>query len=176
LDEVELHPYDPKAPALFEAEADRLAKLLPSGLLLAFHHIGSTAVPGLAAKPIIDIMALASSLSEARARLVHPLENAGYAFWAANPARDRLFFVKGLPPSAPRRTHHLHVVRSDAVLRRHLAFRDRLRADPAELNRYAALKRTLAARHASDRDAYTAAKASYIADVLEAIAGEASKP
>jgi GrpB-like predicted nucleotidyltransferase (UPF0157 family) len=61
-------------------EVDRKKARLPAGLALEFHHIGSTAVPGLAAKPIIDIMAATSSLSQIRAELVQPLEQVGYAF------------------------------------------------------------------------------------------------
>jgi GrpB-like predicted nucleotidyltransferase (UPF0157 family) len=82
---------------------------LPKELLLGIEHIGSTAVPGLSAKPIIDIAIAVRSLEEARATIVESLEALGYSHWRANPQRDRLFLVKGLPLSSPKRTHHVHV-------------------------------------------------------------------
>jgi GrpB-like predicted nucleotidyltransferase (UPF0157 family) len=132
MDEIEILAADPHWSSRFLSEAARLGAILPSELLGELHHIGSTAVPGLAAKPVIDIMVLTPSLAAARGAFVDPLEREGYAFWADNPATDRLFFVKGLPPSAPRRTHHVHVTDSLETLQRHLAFRDRLRRDPEE--------------------------------------------
>jgi GrpB-like predicted nucleotidyltransferase (UPF0157 family) len=166
LDKIKVVAADPLWPSRFQSEASRLVAVLPSNLIGQLHHIGSTAVPGLAAKPIIDIMILTPSLSAARAALVDPLQQEGYAFWADNPATDRLFFVKGLPPSTPRRTHHIHVIDCLQTLQRHLTFRDRLRNDPKERARYQALKLHLASKHAADRDAYTAAKADYINGVL----------
>lgn len=165
---MEIVGYDPRWPGSFTVEAERLRGMLPAGLALRIEHVGSTAVPGLAAKPVIDVMALVSSLAEARASAIAPLEAEGYAFWADNPDPERMFFVRGLPPSAPRRTHHLHLTESPTVLARHLAFRDALRASPADAGRYAALKRALAARHADDRDAYTRAKTAHIEAVLAA--------
>ncbi|MEI6162193.1 MAG: GrpB family protein, partial [Roseococcus sp.] len=107
-DEVELVAYDPAWPALYLAEATRLRAALTPGLILAMEHFGSTAIPGMPAKPIIDILIAVPSVEAARARAVLPLQALGYAFWAENPKRDRLFFVKGLPPSAPRRPHPVH--------------------------------------------------------------------
>ena len=70
--------------------------VLPPGTVLTIEHFGSTAIPGMSAKPIIDILITVSSVQGARAAAVEPLESVGYAFWADNPRRDRLFFVKGL--------------------------------------------------------------------------------
>lgn len=145
--------------------------IIPEDLLIDLEHIGSTAIPGMPAKPVIDILATVTDLEAARARLVGPLEAAGYAFWTENPDADRLFFVKGLPPSAPHRTHHLHIMEPGPAALRHIAFRDHLRADPADARRYAALKTDLAARFADDREAYTEAKGGFIADILDAAAG-----
>jgi GrpB-like predicted nucleotidyltransferase (UPF0157 family) len=166
LDEIELSSPDVDWPRRFEEEAARLQGILPDDLLIGLEHIGSTAVPDLPAKPIIDIMGLVTDLSAARERLVEPLKSAGYAFWADNPANDRLFFVKGLPPSAPRRTHHLHLMERGPAEHRHLAFRDYLRAHPDEARRYAALKAELAERFRTDREAYTEAKAAYIESLV----------
>lgn len=150
---------------MFRAEAARVRSALPAGLIEAVEHFGSTAIPGLVAKPVIDILVAVRSVEAARAAAVGPMEALGYAFWADNPKRDRLFFVRGLPP-APRRTHHVHMTALDGEMWRRLSFRDYLRAHEAEAARYAALKRELAARFAGDREAYTAAKAGFVEEVL----------
>lgn len=166
MDEIAIEPYDPAWPGMFEAEAARLREVLPSELVLAIEHFGSTAVPGLSAKPVIDILIATPSIEDTRERAVAPLEALGYAFWADNPKRDRLFFVRGLPP-APRRTHHVHFTEPGGEpWRRALPFRDHLRSHREEALRYAALKRALAAQHPEDREAYTAAKAEYVERVL----------
>lgn len=167
MDEIELVPSNPDWPQRYEEEAARLRAIIPADLLIDLQHIGSTAVPGLAAKPIIDILATVTDLEVAKARLVEPLEAAGYAFRHENPDTDRLFFVKGLPPSAPRRTHHLHIMEAGPGALKHIAFRDYLLDHPGEAARYAALKLDLAHRHRTDREAYTAAKSAYIEDVVD---------
>lgn len=166
MDEVELADYDPAWPALYAAEAARLREALPPGLIRAMEHFGSTAIPGMPAKPIIDILVAVPSIAEAREAAVRPMEALGYAFWAENPKRDRLFFVKGLPPSAPRRTHHVHMCELGGEMWQRLVFRDVLRADAEEAARYAALKRELAVRFREDREGYTEAKAGYVEGVL----------
>lgn len=167
MDEIALVPSDPDWPRRFEAEAARLRTIIPADLLIDIDHIGSTAVPGLPAKPIIDIQATVTDLEAARARLVAPLEAAGYAFWAENPDTDRLFFVRGLPPAAPRRTHHLHVMEAGHGALRHLAFRDYLRGHPDVAGQYAALKQDLARQFRTDREAYTRAKGAFIDTILD---------
>ncbi len=170
MDEIELVASDPAWPRRFEEEASRLRTIIPPDLLIDLEHIGSTAVPGLPAKPIIDIQATVTDLEAARSLLVAPLEAAGYSFWAENPDTDRLFFVKGLPPAAPHRTHHLHIMEAGPGALRHIAFRDHLRDHPAERDAYAALKQDLARRFRDDREAYTAAKG----DFIEAVLGRAA--
>lgn len=151
---VEVVDYDPGWPARFEAEAARLAELVPG---LELHHIGSTAVPGLAAKPVIDMMAATADLDGPVAALVE----AGYqypeAYNATLTGRRWLCY-----PSAARRTHHLHLVADGEEFARRLRFRDALRADPGLAAEYAALKRDLAARMPDDREAYTAAKSAFV--------------
>jgi len=166
MDDIEIVDYDPGWPKEFEAEALRLWDVLPKELLLGIEHIGSTAIPGLSAKPIIDIAIAVPSLEEARATIVEPLEALGYSYWRANPQRDRMFFVKGLPPSSPKRTHHVHVTElSGEVWTRHL-FRDYLRTHTDEAQRYADLKYDLARRYRLDREGYTAAKTEYITRIM----------
>lgn len=166
MDEIEIVAYDPNWPALFAEEATRLRAVLPPDLILGLEHFGSTAIPGLAAKPIIDILIAVPSLADARIKTVEPLEQLGYAFWADNPKTDRLFFVKGLLPYGAGRTHHVHIAEPDAEPWQRLIFRDHLREHPAEATRYETLKRDLAVRYRDDREAYTAAKESYVTEVM----------
>jgi GrpB-like predicted nucleotidyltransferase (UPF0157 family) len=156
---VEISRYDPSWPALYAAERERLAPLLAGAEI---HHFGSTAVPGLAAKPVIDMIALVQDLDMPVPLLV---SSAGYQFPPAFNAtlRHRRFLCY---PSASRRTHHLHLVDEPDELERRLRFRDRLREDPALAREYAALKRALAQRYRDDREAYTAAKAGFIERIL----------
>nr|WP_298687470.1 GrpB family protein [uncultured Dongia sp.] len=166
MDEIEIVPYDANWRDLFAAEAARLRGALAPGLIIGLEHFGSTAVPGLAAKPIIDILIAVPDLARARRQMVEPLAELGYAFWADNPKTDRLFFVKGLPPAGTGRTHHIHIAEPDAEPWRRLPFRDYLRAHPLDARRYEQLKRELAVRYATDREAYTAAKEDFICEIL----------
>jgi GrpB-like predicted nucleotidyltransferase (UPF0157 family) len=137
--------------------------VLDPALVLGIEHFGSTAVPGLAAKPIIDILIAVMSLARAKATLVEPITSLGYVYWAENPKTDRMFFVKGMPPYGERRTHHVHITEPDGEMwRRRLAFRDYLRARPDEARRYEALKRDLAVRYPTDREGYTNAKTEFV--------------
>lgn len=123
-------------------------------------HVGSTAVTGLAAKPIIDLQ-LSVRAVEPRAPYAEPLERLGYLLVPDPASPDYVLFAK--PPQRPR-SHHLHVCAAGSLHElRHLAVRDLLRADPAEAAAYAALKRSVAARHPQDRLAYIAGKAEYVA-------------
>ncbi|HEX5309769.1 MAG TPA: GrpB family protein [Solirubrobacteraceae bacterium] len=154
---VQIAEYDAAWPASFEAERSRLAPLLEGADI---YHIGSTAVPGLAAKPVIDMIAFVTDIDAPIAALV---ERAGYQFPPAynSTLSHRRFLCY---PSASRRTHHLHLVDEQHELDRRLRFRDRLRTDPALASEYATLKRALASRYASDREAYTEAKRHFIHD------------
>jgi GrpB-like predicted nucleotidyltransferase (UPF0157 family) len=166
MDEVELVNYDPRWPVLFDEEAKRLRAALDPSLILGLEHFGSTAVPGLSAKPIIDILIAVRSLTDAQASFVEALRSLDYVYWAENPKQDRMFFVKGMPPFGSRRSHHVHVTEQDGEMWQRLAFRDYLRAHPGEAGTYQRLKRRLAAEHQSDREAYTAAKSAYVESVM----------
>lgn len=171
MDDIEIAAYDPNWPALFEHEATRLRAALSDEPITGLEHFGSTAIAGLAAKPIIDILIAVPSLAAARARFPEKLKALDYVFWPDNPKTDRLFFVKGMPPFGERRTHHVHVTEPTGELWQRLAFRDYLREHPDEVLRYEALKRKLAAEHKTDREAYTAAKSDYVAEVLRKATG-----
>lgn len=159
-EEVKLHPHDPSWPQVYAAERDRLLSLLP-GVWMEVQHVGSTAVPGLVAKPIIDILAGVASMAVARS-LIPSLCAWGYTTSTEYNATlsDRQWLMRW---AAGRRTHHLHVVVHEGpVWRQWLRFRDALRASPALAARYAELKADCARRYATDREAYTEAKADFI--------------
>jgi GrpB-like predicted nucleotidyltransferase (UPF0157 family) len=155
---IALVEYDSAWPARFNAEATRLARILPS---LRWHHIGSTAVPGLPAKPIIDMMALTDDLDRPLPALI---DEAAYTYPENynSTLAERRWLCR---PSAAHRTHHLHLVADRDELERHLCFRDALRSDTGLAAEYAALKRRLADAMPEDREGYTAAKTAFITNV-----------
>jgi GrpB-like predicted nucleotidyltransferase (UPF0157 family) len=160
---VRIVPYDPAWPARFEEERALLAGLLPDWIVGSIEHVGSTAVVGLAAKPVIDIMVGVESLS-ASASATAVLERNGYQH-ADYKSEVMHWFCK---PSFAFRTHHLHLVPYQSPLwRERLAFRDLLRADPTTAAEYEALKLGLADKHQFDREAYTDAKTPFIARALK---------
>jgi GrpB-like predicted nucleotidyltransferase (UPF0157 family) len=169
MDEVEIVDYDPRWPILFDEEAERLRATLDPSLIVGLEHFGSTAIPGLSAKPIIDILIAVRSLADAQANFVEPLRNLDYVYWAENPRKDRLFFVKGMPPFGSKRSHHVHVTEPHGELWQRLAFRDYLRAHPEEAAIYGQLKRRLATEHKRDREAYTDAKSAYVESVMRKV-------
>lgn len=159
-EEVRLHPYEPSWPIMFSTECLRLNSLLP-GVFLQVEHIGSTAVPGMPAKPVIDLLAGVESMALARS-VAKRICTLGYTTSAEfnETLTDRMWFMRW---AEGHRTHHLHVVVHDGnVWREHLAFRDALRSSPTLAVRYAELKFQLAAKHSTDREAYTNAKSEFI--------------
>lgn len=155
---IRIVDYDRAWPAMAEQERRRIEDAVGDAAVRV-EHVGSTAVPGLAAKPIVDLQLSVDAL-EPRERYVAPLERLGYLFAPAPESPDHHFF--GRPPERPR-THHLHVCAAGSAHElRHLAVRDFLRAHPDEAARYAALKREVAARHPQDRLAYIAGKDAYV--------------
>ncbi len=166
MDEVVITEYDPNWVLLFEQESACILTVSDGDLVTRIEHFGSTAVPGLAAKPIIDLLVGVRSLAEAKQVAVLQLERLGYAYWSENPDPQRMFFVKGLPPNSPR-THHIHMVELNSILWERLLFRDYLRKHPDEAAHYVQLKYYLAQRFSSDREAYTMGKAEYIESVMQ---------
>jgi GrpB-like predicted nucleotidyltransferase (UPF0157 family) len=165
MEEVRLVDYNPLWPAMYAEEIARVCAALPAEMIVECAHFGSTAIPGMVAKPVIDMLVSVRSLDEAKAVAPPLLAPLGYSYWADNPKKDRMFLVRGLPP-APSRTHHLHITAPGGELWRRLKFRDYLRADAEEAARYVALKRELAERFRMDREAYTEAKSAYVLGVL----------
>ena len=156
---VALHAYNPQWPALFAAERDRLLGLFPQ--MIAVEHIGSTAVPGLSAKPIIDLMAGVASM-EMAISLTILLCQSGYTTSSEfnAPLTDRQWFMRW---ADGHRTHHLHVVVHECdIWNARLKFRDALRGNAGLAARYLQLKQRLASENAQDREAYTLAKTAFI--------------
>jgi GrpB-like predicted nucleotidyltransferase (UPF0157 family) len=163
-DRIELVEPDASWRQQFELEAAALRSVLSAVDGVRIEHFGSTAVPNLRAKPVIDILLIHPN-AEAWPQLTKPLQGLGYVYWAENPRKDQMFFVKGMPPFGRRRTHHVHVrVPEDAE--RELLFRDLLRADPVLAREYESLKEQLARRYRTDRDAYTKSKTDFVQNAL----------
>jgi GrpB-like predicted nucleotidyltransferase (UPF0157 family) len=161
---VQLRAHEPAWALAFEVERERLHALSP-GTFAGIEHIGSTAVAGLTAKPIVDILAGVASLAGVDA-LIDRLCDNGYTTSREFNATltDRKWLMRW---HDGHRTHHLHIVEfGGAPWHERLAFRDALRSDPAMVQRYAELKADLAAKHASDREAYTDAKAEFVRAVV----------
>lgn len=159
-EDVVLHPYDPAWPIAFIAERDRLMGLF-SGELIDIQHVGSTSVPGLGAKPIVDMLAAVASMAVAEA-LVAPLCKSGYTTSAEFNATltDSRWFMRW---ANGRRTHHLLVVpHGGSEWRRRLLFRDALRSDAQLALRYSRLKSELAVKYVGDREGYTNAKKAFV--------------
>ncbi len=166
---VHIVPYDQAWPNMFEAERTLLVDAIGPWLVAgAIEHIGSTAIPGLAAKPVIDIMAGVESLDDSREALT-VLDRYQYCY---APYRTEVMHWL-CKPSPAHRTHHLHLVPHGSPLWiEQLAFRNYLRTHPDVALEYATLKRRLADTHRLDREAYTAAKGPFVQRVL----GEAMRP
>ena len=166
MDEIEIVDYNPDWANMFEREAESIRTALGKDLIVEMQHIGSTAVPGLAAKPVIDIMVGLRNLSDGK-NIIKPLENLGYVYWAENPNPEKMFFVKGMPPYGEKRSHHVHVVEIDGEFWQRRLFRDYLKINPQEAQRYEKLKRDLAERFRCDREAYTQGKSDFVREVMK---------
>ena len=160
-DRIQVVDYDPSWPKGYAEERRRLRAAL-GAKLGAMEHIGSTAVPGLAAKPTLDLMLGVEEIAT-WPELVGPMTRVGYKYLGEFGIPGRHFFRKGLPP-----THHIHWVRRDGDFwTKQLVFRDYLREHPRQAAEYGRTKRMLAQKHAKDRAAYTASKTGFILDLQE---------
>jgi len=169
---VEIVAYDPGWPASFEAEKAHLLAVLPRDLVGRIEHFGSTAVAGLAAKPIVDVLVEVRDLEATKARIAPLLESEGYDYvWRPTSGDDTppwyAWFIKRDPVSRIR-THHIHMVEPHFPQWEALRFTDYLRSHPDVAAEYVALKRRLAAEFPNDRIAYTAGKAEFITRVIHA--------
>jgi GrpB-like predicted nucleotidyltransferase (UPF0157 family) len=171
-EDVAIAPYDPRWPESFLREKEHLLSCLPGELIRRVEHFGSTAVPGLAAKPIVDILVEVTDLEATRTRIAPVLEAQGYDyFWRPTSGDDGLpfyaWFIKR-DHRAGARTHHVHMVEGHfAEHWERLLFRDYLIEHPEVAREYQDLKFRLASRFPNDRVAYTHGKTEFIVRVTE---------
>src|SRR5688572_3031291 len=159
--EIIIVAYDPAWVERFREEASCIATVF-GGDLLSLHHIGSTSIPGMSAKPIIDIMPVVRDISRAET-FNEGMIQLGYIPMGEYGIAGRRYFVKGADP----RTHQVHSYQPDnPEVKRHLDFRDYLIAHEDEAGQYAKLKAGLAEQHRYDIEAYTQGKATFIKGVL----------
>lgn len=169
-EQIAIVPYDPAWPTLFRQEKEHLLSCLPGGLIGRIEHFGSTAVPGLSAKPIVDMLVEVASLDETKRTIVPILQAQGYDyFWRPTWGDDvppwYAWFIKRDGDGI--RTHHIHMVERDFDHWDRLLFRDYLIAHPATAQEYEALKLRFASAHPCDRRAYTEAKTEFIVRMTE---------
>ncbi len=162
---VVLKEYDPSWPAKFEGEKRLLLSIADTWNFGSVEHVGSTAVPGMVAKPVIDVMFGVKSLEESKPA-IDVLVEYGYEYW---PYKTEVmhWFCK---PSDAFRTHHLHMIPFESPLwQERIKFRELLRSDIAIATQYANLKRELAASFKEDRETYTEKKGPFIQQVLQGV-------
>src|SRR5262245_19751695 len=166
-EDLQLVEYDPRWPRIFLEEKEHLQACLPSEIVRRIEHFGSTAVPGLAAKPVIDMLVEVSSLEETKSRVAPILQSHGYEYlWRPTIGDDGppfyAWFIKRDPTTGVR-THHIHMV--EASFSTHwerLLFRDYLIERPEIAEEYQRLKRELTAKYPRDRVAYTQGKTEFV--------------
>lgn len=165
---IEIVPYDAEWPMRFAKEEARLLRSLPADLVIRIDHIGSTAVPGLSSKPIIDVQVEVSDLERVRREVVPIMKDLAYEFiWRPSIGEHGPFYAWFIKRNAKgERVFHVHMVEPDEASEDRLLFRDHLRAHPHEAQRYEALKQGLAHAHPDDRAAYTLSKTPFIAEVI----------
>jgi GrpB-like predicted nucleotidyltransferase (UPF0157 family) len=171
-EDVAILPYDPRWPDWFRREKAHLSRCLPADLVGRIEHFGSTAVPGLAAKPVVDLLVEVTDLEAAKTRIAPVLEAQGYDyFWRPTHGDDGppfyAWFIKRDPASGAR-THHIHMVEPGfAEHWDRLLFRDYLIEHPRQSREYQDLKVRLAAAYPNDRVAYTKGKTEFVLRVME---------
>jgi GrpB-like predicted nucleotidyltransferase (UPF0157 family) len=169
---VTIVPYDPRWPELFQQEREHLLECLPRNLIRRVEHFGSTAVPGLAAKPIVDMLVEVTDLESTKVHIVPVLEVQGYDyFWRPTQGDDGppfyAWFIKR-DPNTQTRTHHIHMVEGDFIDHwDRLLFRDYLIGHPEVAEEYSRLKVRLAVVSPQDRVEYTRGKMEFIAKITE---------
>ena len=163
---IQIVEYDPNWPVLFEQEKQRILSLLGT-VIIDLQHFGSTSIPGLAAKPILDLLGAVWTLDDIPS-CTQPLRTLGYedasVYLGGWIIEDRRLFCKGPYNEG---THHLHLVQSGSdTWAQNLQFRDYLRAHPESVAEYIQLKAQLANRYQNDIDGYTDGKTAFIRAIM----------
>lgn len=161
---IEIAEYHPEWPQVFEQEAAAILEACRPWVT-EVHHIGSTSVPGLAAKPVLDMMPVAAGPAEGL-EAVSRMTGLGYSYRGENGIPGRLYFDRVVDDRTVAHVHILPAGHPDA--RKHLVFRDYLRTHPDAAQEYERLKRDLAAKYRDDRLAYTDSKADFISGIIDA--------
>lgn len=169
---IEILDYDPRWPLMYEREAERIRHACGDAIA-TIEHIGSTAVPGLPAKPILDIMPGVATHADG-AHTIEPLTGLGYEYKGENGIPGRYYFDLRYEQRVVVHVH-LFEVNTENWLR-HLLFRDYLRVHADVAGQYASLKRDLALRYRHERAAYTDAKSEFISDVVALARAERQRP
>ena len=169
-EKVVVVPYNSRWPSMFYEEKEHLLSSLPKTLIKRVEHFGSTAVPGLAAKPIIDMLVEVSSLDEAKETLPPILEAQGYDYfwrptWGDNTPPFYMWLIKR--DSQGYRTHHIHMVEAHFEHWNRLLFRDYLIEHPQVAMEYSMLKQRLSDTHKNDRVGYTKEKTEFIVRITQ---------
>ncbi len=162
-DSIHLEEYNPIWPQKFKELSDSLYALLGTDIALKIEHHGSTAIPGMIAKPIIDVLVVVPSFLAARQRVLPLLNDPAWEYvWYHNhmalTKRDRFM---------GKRIYHVHMMPECQMFKRYLAFRDYLRSHPEKRSKYAALKKKLAESHKDNREQYTNAKAAFVNEIAD---------
>ena len=160
-DDVELVNYESHWDTLFKQKSDELQQLLGSDIALRIEHYGSTSIPGMIAKPIIDIMVQIPSFKAAHHHAIHKLCGPTCEYWQYS---NHMTFIMRSSPNG-KRCFHIHMAPEGHPIWDGLAFRDYLRTHDDEARHYAELKRHLAQGYASDRERYTLAKSEFVSDI-----------
>jgi len=171
-DKIDLVPYDPNWPNQFDKEKAHLLACLPSGLISRIEHYGSTSMPGMTAKPVVDMLVEVQDLNVVRREVPPILEAQGYDyFWRPIGNIDEppyyAWFIKRDADGS--RTHHIHMVERDSRLWEGIDFRDYIRAHPEQAEAYERLKLSLANKFPNDRISYTDGKTDFILETLVSI-------
>ncbi|MFI5262971.1 MAG: GrpB family protein [Candidatus Kapaibacterium sp.] len=166
-EKIIIKEYDPKWPAIYDSERNQIMEAI-GHYVADIQHIGSTAVPGLAAKPVIDILVGLRRLLDAQDCIL-PIEGMEYEYVPEFEEEfpERRYFRKSVNG---KRTHQIHMVEIGTDFwKRHLLFRDHLREHPKTAEEYGLLKRALAVTFANDREGYTNSKTPFIQNILDQI-------
>ena len=162
-DDIYLVDYDPSWPIMYEQMEQQILELLGSDVALRIEHYGSTSIPGIPAKPIIDILVEIPSWEEGRKHAIPAFGSPENEYWYYNDhicliLRDK---VTGI------RNHHIHMAPANHRIWEGLAFRDYLRTHPEDAARYVALKLELSQRYENDREGYTNAKETFVREITD---------
>jgi len=159
---VRLSPYNPQWKKLYEQERERVVSVIGE-YILDIQHVGSTSIPGVKAKPIIDIAIGVKDLRTGR-NCIKPLEGLGYEYKHDAGIKGRHFFAKG---SEKNRTHYAHVEKLNGQLwKNHILFRDYLRTHEEAVKKYNKIKERLVKKYKDDRDSYAAEKNNFIEEII----------